>query len=126
MKLHSSFLPLFLICLLMVSCAHHEKKEKTVLSDLSPEQVEELNREALLIASKRLEQMVIEAKNNQSTVNYLATDLFLKGNMSLMEGDFTTASILFKHLVVLVPDDEFVQKENMPSVLSGSATWMSR
>lgn len=117
MKLHSSFLPLFLICLLTVGCAHQEKREKTTLADLSPEQVDELNREALLIASKRLEQMVVEAKNNKSTVNYLATDLFLKGNMSLMEGDFTTASILFKHLVTLVPDDEFVQKKYAISLI---------
>lgn len=117
MKLHSSFIPLFLIFLLTVGCAHHEKREATKLTDLTTEQVDQLNREALLIASKRLEQMVIEAKNNKSTVNYLATDLFLKGNMSLMEGDFTTASILFKHLVTLVPDDEFVQKKYAISLI---------
>lgn len=117
MKLHSSFLPLLLISFLVMSCAHHSKQEKLTLGDLTPEQVDELNHQALLIASKRLEQMVIEAKNNKSTVNYLATDLFLKGNMSLMEGDYTTASILFKHLVTLVPDDEFVQKKYAISLI---------
>ncbi|MCM2350846.1 MAG: tetratricopeptide repeat protein [Bacteriovoracaceae bacterium] len=111
MKLHPSFIPFFLICLFAVGCAHQETTRKAELTDFTPEQLEELNREALVIASKRLEEMVIQAKANQSTVNYLATDLFLKGNMSLIEGDYTTASVLFKHLVTLVPDDEFLQKK---------------
>lgn len=111
MKLYPSFIPFLLICLFAVGCAHQETTRKAELTDFTPEQLEELNREALVIASKRLEEMVIQAKANQSTVNYLATDLFLKGNMSLIEGDYTTASVLFKHLVTLVPDDEFLQKK---------------
>lgn len=111
MKLYPSFIPFLLICLFAVGCAHQETTRKAELTEFTPEQLEELNREALVIASKRLEEMVIQAKANQSTVNYLATDLFLKGNMSLIEGDYTTASVLFKHLVTLVPDDEFLQKK---------------
>lgn len=76
-----------------------------------------MNRDALLIASKRLEQMVIQAKGNKASENYLATDLFLKGNMSLLEGDFVTAAELFKHLVQLVPNDEFVQKKYAISLI---------
>lgn len=118
MKLHPSFIPFFLICLLAVGCAHQEQtRPKPEYSQFTPEQMEELNREALVIASKRLEEMVIQAKSNQSTVNYLATDLFLKGNMSLIEGDYTTASVLFKHLVTLVPDDEFLQKKYAISLI---------
>lgn len=108
MKLASSFIPLLLISLL-VSCAH-ERKQMT-LSDLSPEQMEELNREALMVASKRLGEMVIQAKSNPDTVRFLSTDLFLKGNMSLLEGDYTTAAVLFKHLAALVPEEDFVQKK---------------
>ena len=99
MKLHSSFIPFLLIALFTLSCAHQTTAPRPELSDFTPEQIEEMNRDALLIASKRLEEMVIQARTNQSTVNYLATDLFLKGNMSLMEGDFATAAVLFKHLV---------------------------
>ena len=111
MKIASSFIPFLLTSFMLVGCASQQNLQKPQLSDLSPEQVEELNREALLIASKRLEEMVIQAKANQSTVNYLATDLFLKGNMSLLEGDYETASVLFKHLVTLVPEDDFLQKK---------------
>lgn len=102
--------PLLVITSLLISCAHQAPKQPQ-LSDYSEEQIEQMNREALAIASKRLEQMVIQAKSSQSSVNYLATDLFLKGNMSLLEGDFATASVLFKHLSTLVPEDQFVQKK---------------
>ncbi len=88
MKHASSFIPFLLLSSLLFSCAHHQNLAKPQLSDFTPEQIEQLNREALVIASKRLEEMVIQAKANQLTVNYLATDLFLKGNMSLLEGDF--------------------------------------
>lgn len=117
MKLHSSFIPFLLIALFTLSCAHQTSAPKPELSDFTPEQIEEMNRDALLIASKRLEEMVIQARSNQSTVNYLATDLFLKGNMSLLEGDFATAAVLFKHLVTLVPDDEFLQKKYAISLI---------
>ncbi len=76
-----------------------------------------MNREALSIASLRLERMVLEAKKSPAAITYLSTDLFLKANMSLMEGDFVTASVLFKHLTMLVPDDEFVQKKYAVSLI---------
>ncbi|MGE3608692.1 MAG: tetratricopeptide repeat protein [Bacteriovoracaceae bacterium] len=92
-----------------------QKKSET--ASFTPEQVEEMNREALVIASKRLEQMVIQAKSNRVASNYLATDLFLKANMSLLEGDYSTASVLFKHLTFLIPDDEFLQKKYAVSLI---------
>ncbi len=95
----------------ITGCAHQKPVTTNDLSQFTPEQIEQLNKEALLIASKRLEEMVIQAKSSESTLNYLATDLFLKGNMSLLEGDYATAAVLFKHLVTLVPDDEFVQRK---------------
>lgn len=117
MKLASFLIPSVLSGLLFVSCAHQNLSSKKEIVHLTPEQVEEMNREALNLASKRLEEMVIQAKASQSTVNYLATDLFLKGNMSLLEGDFATAAVLFKHLVALVPDDEFIQKKYSISLI---------
>lgn len=111
MKSAFFLIPALLIGIFLTGCAHKVPPKKPELSDFTPEQIEQLNREALVIASKRLEEMVLQAKTNESSLNYLATDLFLKGNMSLLEGDYATASVLFKHLVELVPNDEFVQKK---------------
>lgn len=118
MKFALTLLPFLLVSSLLTSCALvRQQPQKIQLSDLSAEQVEQINREALAIASKRLEEMVVQAKSNQSTVNYLATDLFLKGNMSLLDGDYTTAAVLFKHLVTLVPEDQFLQKKYAVSLI---------
>lgn len=118
MKFVFRFSTLLLSGLIFTSCALMKNERKSLeLSDLSPEQLEQINRDALLIASKRLEEMVIQAKAKQSTVNYLATDLFLKGNMSLLEGDYATAVVLFKHLVDLVPEDHFVLKKYAISLI---------
>lgn len=110
MKVSLHLLLILLVTNYLVSCSTLPQKD-VALSDLSAEQQDQLNRDALSIASKRLEQMVVQAKTNPSTINYLSTDLFLKANMSLMEGDYTTASVLFKFVTDLVPDDVFVQKK---------------
>jgi tetratricopeptide (TPR) repeat protein len=117
MNAFSSLLSLVLVTLWLEGCAHKAPVSPIELSDLSPEQQEQLNREALIIASKRLERMVEQAKTSQQSVRYLATDLFLKGNMSLMEGDFHTASVLFKHVADLVPEDVFIQKKYAISLI---------
>jgi tetratricopeptide (TPR) repeat protein len=119
MKVVRFFSPFFLAAgLLLGGCSH--RKTPSIgqeLSEYSPEQIEFLNREALAIASKRLEEMVIKARGSEESRNFLATDLFLKGNMSLLEGDFTTAKVLFRHLVSLVPDDNFIQKKYAISLI---------
>lgn len=107
---------LILISQIFISCSSMVSKPVD-LADLNPEQVEKLNREALIVASQRLEKMVVQAKGNPQSTNYLATDLFLKANMSLMEGDFTTASVLFKYVSDLVPSDDFVQKKYAVSLI---------
>lgn len=71
MKFPSSFIPGLLFGLILTGCAHHQPRGPE-LTDYSPEQIEQLNREALLLASKRLEEMVIQARTNESTLNYLA------------------------------------------------------
>ncbi len=111
MKLGPAFCSLFLLALVSTGCAGLKQAPKPELADLDPEQLQELNREALNVASKRLGEMVAQARTNKSTQTYLATDLFLKGNMSLLEGDYATASVLFRHLTALVPDDQFLQKK---------------
>ena len=114
MKLNS-ILPLMIFTSL-ISCAH---KQTVQYTHLEREDVETLNREALKIASSRLEGMVLAAKKDEVVKNYLASDLFLKANMSLLNGDYTTASELFKHLHHLVPEDGFIQKKYAISLIRG-------
>ncbi|HXH76723.1 MAG TPA: tetratricopeptide repeat protein [Bacteriovoracaceae bacterium] len=104
---------LFLITSLL-SCSHVQTENTAGFTD---EQKDQMNREALTIASERLGQMVVQAKENKEATTFLSTDLFLKGNMSLMEGDYATAAILFKHLVELVPGDDFIQKKYAVSLI---------
>lgn len=111
MKRASSFLSFLLILAAFGGCAHREIAKKKDISEYSPEELERIQEQALALTSKRLEELVIKAKATETTSQYLATDLFLKGNMALLEGDFQTASLLFKHLVFLVPNDEFLQKK---------------
>ncbi len=116
MKFSGSLVSFLLLSGLFVGCAHKVPKQTEVIS-YSPEQLEEKNREALAAASLGLEEMVIKAKASGASVDYLATDLFLKGNMSLLEGDYATAAVLFKHLNTLVPDDEFLQRKYAISLI---------
>lgn len=111
MKRASSFLSFLLILAALGGCSHRESTIKKDVSEYSPEELQRINEQALALTSKHLEEMVIKAKATKETADYLATDLFLKGNMALMEGDFQTATVLFKHLVFLVPNDEFIQKK---------------
>ena len=104
------FLQIFVSCSMLPS---HTASN----SDLNPEKMELLNQEALALASQRLEQMVLDAKNNPQSINYLSSDLFLKANMSLLEGDYATASVLFKYVADLAPNDGFVQKKYAISLI---------
>jgi tetratricopeptide (TPR) repeat protein len=96
-----------LITFIFVSgCAHQSQ-----MIELTAEQKEQVNREALALASERLDKMGEAAlKNGPEAQQYLATNLFLKGNSALMEGDFVTGAMLFGHLVKLT-DDPFVHKK---------------
>lgn len=115
MKVLRLSLCLSLIVSLFTACTHLSENSPGI--KLTQEQEDEMNREALAIASVRLERMVLEAKKSATATTYLSTDLFLKANMSLMEGDFVTASVLFRHLTMLVPDDQFVMKKYAVSLI---------
>lgn len=115
MKERSRFWVLVSLIAILMSCAH--QKKQLTLSDLTPKELDELNQEALLIVSKKLELMVAQAKSSESATQFLASDLFLKANMSLLQGDYATSSVLFKHLVHLVPSDSFLQKKYAISLI---------
>lgn len=106
MKHHSVpfFFAFFLV--LAASCAH--QPTQIILTE---EETARLNQEALDLASERLEKLVEESKKQgPASSQYLATGLFLKGNSALMEGDYVTGAVLFRHLAQLT-DDPFVHKK---------------
>lgn len=64
------------------------------------------------IAGDQLNEMVANAKKaGGKAPEFLATDLFIKGNDASMRGDFQTASQIFKYVAELVPEDIYVQKK---------------
>ncbi len=97
----------------LTSCAsfHSSNNSQQELVELTPEQLEQINRDALELASQRLTQLVAGAKKTPDMTRYLSTDLFLKGNMAMMSGDHVTAAMLFEHVHELVPTDAFVAKK---------------
>lgn len=103
--------PVSLLMLQIFASCSHLSAPAAKTAELSPEQLESINTNALSLASQRLEQMVANAKGKPQAISYLSNDLFLKANMSLMEGDFATASVLFKFVAEMNPDDAFVNKK---------------
>ena len=59
-----------------------------------------------------LKQMVEIAKQKgPKAVQFLATDLFLKGNDASMRGDNKMAAFVFEHLYSLKPEDNFIKRK---------------
>lgn len=64
------------------------------------------------IQGSQLQEMVDGAKKiGGKAPEFLATDLFIKGNDASMRGDFQTASQIFKHVVELQPADTYLKKK---------------
>lgn len=62
-------------------------------------------------SEKSWEERMLEAKRQgPAAEEYLGTELFLKGNAALMEGDYHTGADLLRHLVRLT-DEAFVHKK---------------
>jgi tetratricopeptide (TPR) repeat protein len=97
---------------LITGCSSHIKpKDSEVLSK------EEATKKALENVSASLERFIEQSKDNKDSVRLISGDLFLKANMSLLEGDYLTASALFKHVASLEPEDAFVQKKYAVSLI---------
>jgi tetratricopeptide (TPR) repeat protein len=111
------FLSLFLSVFLS-SCAQTQKKAKVQEPHLSKKQVEDLNKTAIERVSKRLEELSIAAKaSGPDKVRFLASDMYLKASAALMEGDYQTANLIFKHLITLAPNDNFVKQKYAISLI---------
>ncbi len=99
-------LSLLFTALLLGSCAQLSSQSKTTkLVSFNP------HRE-LGIAGPDLATMVESAlKVGGRAPEYLATDLFIKGNDASMRGDFQTAARIFKYALELDPKEVFLQKK---------------
>ncbi len=98
------------LLLLSFGCAHisnQHKKEKISKADFKVNSIG-----ANEIIEKNLDQAVQDARSKGKTaVEYLASDLFLKGNDASLNGDSALSSIVFKYIVKLKPNDIFLRKK---------------
>lgn len=62
--------------------------------------------------SENLKDMVAKAKSiGGAAAQYLATDLYIKGNDASIHGDYQTAAQIFKYIVELQPQDTFLRRK---------------
>lgn len=94
------------ILLLASACAQMESsRPKVSIFNLNP------NQELHLTQSDLADRVKSAIKTGEQAREYLASDLFIKGNDAAIRGDYKTAITLFKYVVQLVPQDIFVQKK---------------
>ena len=108
--------------LFLTSCAgtktRDAENDARAKQHLSQEQVEELNKKTVERVSKRLKELSVAAKaSGEDKVRFLASDMYLKASAALMEGDYKTANIIFKHLIELAPNDNFVKQKYAISLI---------
>ena len=88
------------------------------MQQMSPEKLQELNKLAIDRVSKRLGELTASAKKSgPEKVRFLASDMYLKASAALMEGDYQTANVIFKHLIELAPEDNFVKQKYAISLI---------
>ena len=114
-----SVISFLLVVTLFAGCSSNPKKDKADdKSQLTQEQVNKLNKEAVERVSKRLEELAIAAKaSGPEKVQFLASDMYLKASAALMEGDYQTANLIFKHLLALAPQDDFIKQKYAISLI---------
>ncbi|MBP9681675.1 MAG: tetratricopeptide repeat protein [Bacteriovorax sp.] len=100
--------PLFLMSFLLLACSQFQtvKHPQLVVTKALDPAVE------LGIKSDNLKEMVEKAKTlGGNASEFLASDLFIKGNDASMRGDYQTAAQVFKYIVELKPQDSFLKRK---------------
>ncbi len=92
-----------------VSSENETSKTQVVVDNQQPEkQVDDI----YLSAAKKLDEFVGKAKSDgPDTMRYMGSDLFIKASDASMRGDFRTSSFLFKYVLDLFPEDNFIKKK---------------
>ncbi len=111
-----------IVVLVLIGCASSKQKEpeqtKGSQEQLSQKEIELLNKQSIDKINKRLEELATAAKaSGPEKVRFLASDMYLKASAALMEGDYQTANLIFKHLISLAPQDNFVKQKYAISLI---------
>ena len=109
-------LALLLTSIFISGCASSNKRD---LAKVKVSEEPKISQEDYLKkVSAKLKELALEAKKEGGhKVRFLASDMFLKANAASMQGDYATANILYKNLIELVPDDDFVSKKYAISLI---------
>ncbi|MBD66124.1 MAG: hypothetical protein CME62_13010 [Halobacteriovoraceae bacterium] len=114
----SKWFSLFITTIILIGCASSPQKEASSQKNLSDAEIEQMNKEAVARVSQRLEELSIAAKaQGPDKVRFLANDMYLKASAAIMEGDYQTANVIFKHLISLDPKDDFIKQKYAISLI---------
>lgn len=99
---------LFSILLTIISCSQMPSMNR----DGGSKEIKFNPTAELGIKKGDLHEMIESAKKvGGKAPEYLATDLFIKGNDASMRGDFQTAAKIFKSVVELQPEDNYLKRK---------------
>lgn len=105
MRILNWFIVFFTI--FIAACSQMPMKSKSDIKVFTFEPKKDLG-----LGSGELADMVqLALKVGGKAPEYLATDLFLKGNDASMRGDFQTSVRIFRHVLELDPKDYYIQKK---------------
>lgn len=97
---------LLLLSYALVACSQLPLGEKLVVSEIDDPAF------SLGMKNNDLKDIVAEAKRiGGKAPEFLATDLFIKGNDASIRGDYQTAAQIFKYVVELEPTDIYLKKK---------------
>lgn len=98
----------------MLSCTHHKSKGKAH-EDKAETEALQANREEV---TNNLDKLVEAARaQGPGTVEFLASDFYLKASSSQSYGDYQTASLLYSYILKLKPDEAFVKNKYAISLI---------
>lgn len=120
MKKQLLFIFVLALATVFASCSQvsTQKNKSKHEKELTVEEIKKLNKESISKVSQKLKELTIAAKaSGEDKIKYLSNDMFLKANAAQMEGDYTTANLIYEHLVELVPNDNFVLKKYAVSLI---------
>ncbi|MBT4790146.1 MAG: tetratricopeptide repeat protein [Halobacteriovoraceae bacterium] len=102
--------------ILFVGCS--TSKHKKPQAELNQAQIEKINQKTAERVSQRLAELSDAAiASGEDKVRFLASDMYLKASAALMESDYVTANLIFKHLIKLAPKDNFIKQKYAISLI---------